>query len=56
MEVFVVTGLNGPLKLHDGLTSVLNQRQESVALLFIPRRHGVPCAVQILGDKNRKNK
>lgn len=54
-EVLLITRHDGPLKAHAGLTVTFVQGEESVALLRVRHRHGVPCGIIILkGPKKTK--
>ena len=49
--LFIITGLDGPLDGHDGLTVTFSHREESVALLLVHHGHGVPRGMTVLMEK-----
>lgn len=56
LEVLLITRHDGPLKAHAGLTVTFVHREESVALLRVLQRHGIPCGIIILKGKKKDQK
>lgn len=54
VEVLLIARLDGPLESHVGLSITFTQRQESVALLLVHQRHGLPSSMVVLGEKQSK--